>query len=201
MGVTERMSERTTEDQRCSPSSDDVFDRINGEFEARLRRIATTSWTARSGDREITVTNAVAIVETRFSYACLDRLYYPNFVAIEQKVGQGTAYLIFEVVSVNPMHFQMLGMDVSMPTVLRKEYLDTMNQSWGKSQETWIDLCAVPTWYVMSADGNGVPRFKRSRFMPLSGSRVHLLSKKTVEKSLCFDRGETVGSMVGFGLP
>jgi hypothetical protein len=191
---------KVTESRSDLPAASDVFDGVNGEFDARLRRITTTSRTARSGDREITVTNAVAIVETRFSYASLDRLYYPNFVAIERKVGPGTAYLIFEIVSVNPMHFQMLGMDVSMPTVLRKEYLDTINQSWGKSQETWIDLAAVPTWYMMSVSGEET-RFEHSRFMPLSGSKVHLLSRKTVEKFLCFEQGETVGSMVGFELP
>src|SRR5689334_21144310 len=123
---------------------------MNGDFEARLRRITPTSRSAKSGDREITVTNWVAIVETKFNYAALNRLYYPNFVAIEREFNGDTCYLIFEVVSVNPMHFQMLGMDVSMPTVLRKEYLDTISQSWGKSQETWIDLAAVPTWYMMS---------------------------------------------------
>ena len=53
----------------------------------------------------------------------------------------------------NPIHFQMLGMDVSMPTVLRREYLDTISESWGKSQETWIDMAAVPTWYSMKIEG------------------------------------------------
>ncbi|MDA4132432.1 MAG: ATP-binding protein, partial [Thaumarchaeota archaeon] len=111
-----------------------------------------------------------------------------------------TTYLIFEVVGVNPIHFQMLGMDISMPTVLRREYLDTISESWGKSQETWIDMGAVPTWYSMKIEG-GETKFERSRTLPLAGAKVHLLSKKTVENFLCYPKGETVGTMLGFELP
>ena len=100
----------------------------------------------------------------------------------------------------NPIHFQMLGMDVSMPTVLRREYLDTISESWGKSQETWIDMAAVPTWYWMKEEG-GKPKFERSRMLPLAGAKVHLLSKKTVEEFLCFPNGEAIGTMLGFELP
>ncbi|MBI2649269.1 MAG: hypothetical protein HYW93_06410, partial [Thaumarchaeota archaeon] len=177
-----------------------IFDQMDGQFEARLRRVTTSTRSTRSGEGEITVTNYVGVVETRFNFVTLDRLYNPNFVAVERPVGGDLAYLIFEVVSVNPMHFQMLGMDVSMPTVLRREYLDTISESWGRSQETWIDLSAVPTWYMLRLDGAD-PTFERSKFLPLAGAKVHLLSKKAVEKFLCYESGENLGSMIGFDLP
>ena len=41
--------------------------------------------------------------------------------------------MIYEIIALRPTHFQMLGMDVAMPTVLRKEYLDMIDSSWGKS--------------------------------------------------------------------
>jgi uncharacterized protein len=178
----------------------EIFEDLEGRFEARLRRVFPSTRTAKSGDQEIVVTNVVASLEARFDFGALERLYSPNFVAIERQGGKELTYLIFEVVGVNPMHFQMLGMDVSMPTVLRREYLDTINDSWGKSQETWIDMGAVPTWYSMKIE-NGQPKFERSTMLPLSGAKAHLLSKKTVEDFVCFPKGEVVGTMLGFELP
>jgi hypothetical protein len=177
-----------------------VFDDMDGKFDARLRRVFPTTRTARNGDQEIVVTNIVATVEAKFDFRTLERLYSPNFVAIERQGGSEASYLIFEVVGVNPIHFQMLGMDVSMPTVLRREYLDTISESWGKSQETWIDMGAIPTWYSMTVDGGKVT-FERSRILPLAGAKVYLLSKKTVEEFLCVPKGEIVGTMLGFELP
>lgn len=180
--------------------SPQVFDDLDGKFDARLRRVFPSTKTAKSGDQEITVTNVVATVEAKFDFRTLERLYSPNFVAVEKQGGEETSFLIFEVVGVNPIHFQMLGMDVSMPTLLRREYLDTISESWGKSQETWIDMSAVPTWYSMKVE-QGEPKFERSRMLPLAGAKVHLLSKKTVEDFLCYPNGETVGTMLGFELP
>lgn len=177
-----------------------IFDQMNGQFEARLRRVTTSTKSTRSSEGEITVTNFVGVVEAKFNFATLDRLYHPNFVAMERPLDGGVSYLIFEVVSVNPMHFQMLGLDISMPTVLRREYLDTISESWGKSQETWIDLSAVPTWYMLRTKG-AEPEFERSRFLPLAGTKVHLLSRRAVEKFLCFEGGQNLGSMIGFDLP
>jgi DNA helicase HerA-like ATPase len=176
-----------------------MFDDLGGKFEARLRKVYPSTKTAKSGDQEIVVTNVVATVEARFDFGTLERLYSPNFIAVERQGGDG-GYVIFEVVGVNPIHFQMLGMDISMPTVLRREYLDTINESWGKSQETWIDMAAVPTWYSMKEEDGGA-KFERSRMLPLAGAKVHLLSKKTVEEFLCFPKGEVVGTMLGFELP
>jgi hypothetical protein len=48
---------------------------------------------------------------------------------------------------------------------------------------------------------NGQTKFERSRTLPLAGAKAHLLSKKTVEDFLCFPKGETVGTMLGFELP
>jgi len=179
---------------------DGVFDDMEGKFDARLRRVFPTTRTAKNGDQEIVVTNTVATVEARFDFKTLERLYSPNFVAIERQGRGETSFLIFEVVGVNPIHFQMLGMDVSMPTVLRREYLDTISESWGKSQETWIDLQAIPTWYSMALEGDKVT-FERSRMLPLAGAKVYLLSRRTVEEFLCVPKGEVVGTMLGFELP
>src|SRR5437016_1468073 len=86
---------------------------MNGTFEARLRRMTVQTKTSKGDGREITVSNMVAVVEAKFSYEALDRLYYPSFIAIEREVKGRLSHVIFEVVSINPTHYQQLGMDVS----------------------------------------------------------------------------------------
>ena len=176
------------------------FDTMDGEFEARLKRNTITTRTSRSDGRELTVSNPLAIIEARFSYKVLDRLYFPSFVAIERDVGGEKRYVMYEVVGVTPTHYQLSGIDSSMPTLLRKEYLDTINDSWGKSQETWIDLAAIPTNYCGRNEG-GKMEFTRAPYAPLPGAKAWLLSKPAVEKFLCVDGGGAIGTMAGFNLP
>ncbi|MDV3278565.1 MAG: DUF87 domain-containing protein [Nitrososphaerales archaeon] len=177
-----------------------AFDDMDGEFDARLKRTTIATRTSKSEGRELTVSNPLAILEARFSYKVLDRLYSPSFAAIERNVDGETRYVIYEVVGVTPTHYQLSGVDSSMPTLLRKEYLDTIKESWGKSQETWIDLAAIPTFYVARVSGQDL-EFSRAPHVPLPGARAFLLSKSAVEKFLCEEQGEEIGRMSGFDLP
>ena len=176
------------------------FDDMGGEFDARLKLNTRTTRTSKSDGRELTVSNPLAIIEARFSYKVLDRLYFPSFVAIERVLDGEKTYVMYEVVGVTPTHYQLPGVDSSMPTLLRKEYLDTINESWGKSQETWIDLAAVPTNYVGKVDGEHL-EFSRAPYAPLPGARAWLLSKASVEQFLCVSGGVRIGTMAGFNLP
>jgi hypothetical protein len=176
------------------------FDTMGGEFDARLKRNTITTRTSKSDGRELTVSNPLAIIEARFSYRVLDRLYFPSFVAIERSVDDKNRYIVFEVVGVSPTHYQLSGIDASMPTLLRKEYLDTIKESWGKSQETWIDLAAIPTNYMANMD-SGELVFSRTPYVPLPGAQVFLLSKEAVQQFLCVMGGEQIGEMAGFDLP
>ena len=176
------------------------FDSMGGEFDARLKRNTITTRTSKSEGRELTVSNPLAILEARFSYKVLDRLYFPSFVAIERAIDGGKAYVLYEVVGVSPTHYQLSGIDSSMPTLLRKEYLDTIKESWGKSQETWIDLAAIPTNYYARIDRDEI-EFIHAPYAPLPGAQAWLLSKPAVEKFLCIAGGQTIGTMQGFNLP
>jgi uncharacterized protein len=176
------------------------FDTMGGEFDTRLKRNTVTTRTSKSDGRELTVSNPLAILEARFSYKVLDRMYHPSFVAIEREVDAEKRYIIYEVVGVSPMHYQLSGIDSSMPTLLRKEYLDTINESWGKSQETWIDLAAIPTSYYAKIEEGGI-EFVRAPYAPLPGAKAWLLSKAAVEKFLCISGGVPIGTMAGFDLP
>ena len=177
-----------------------LFDTMGGDFDARLKRNTIATRTSKSDGRELTVSNPLAIIEARFSYKVLDRLYFPSFVAIERDVEGRKRYIVYEVVGVTPTHYQLSGVDSSMPTLLRKEYLDTIKESWGKSQETWIDLAAIPTNYLASTD-SGELDFSRTPYAPLPGAQAFLLSKGAVEQFLCVAGGEKIGKMAGFDLP
>ena len=176
------------------------FDTLGGDFDARLKRNTITTRTSKSEGRELTVSNPLAVVEARFSYRVLDRLYFPSFIAIERTVDGVNRYVLYEVVGVSPTHYQLSGIDSSMPTLLRKEYLDTIKESWGKSQETWIDLAAIPTNYFAEIKGGEID-FTRGPYVPLPGAQAWLLSKPAVEKFLCVAEGERIGTMVGSDLP
>ncbi|MBI2183345.1 MAG: ATP-binding protein [Thaumarchaeota archaeon] len=181
--------------------SNSVFDDMGGKFEARLRDHRVVTRTTRMHEGDVTLSSSVAVLEVKFDFEVLDRLHEPSFVAIERPTHNGTSYLIYEVAALRPTHFQMLGMDVAMPTVIRKEYLNTIDGSWGRSDETWIDVAAVPMFHRMEADSGKEPRFTRARLVPLTGAKAHLLSKETVSKFLCVERGVEIGSMLGFNIP
>lgn len=177
-----------------------IFDDMNGEFSARLRAHRVTTRTSRTREGEVTLTSRVAIVEARFSIAVLDRLHEPGFIGLRRPTIDGETYIIYEVVDVRPMHFQMLGVDVAVPKVIRGEFLETIDRSWEGSEETWIDVVAVPTDYRMDIRGGGVT-FKRSNLTPLVGSEAHILSRETVREFLCVEGGVEVGVLKGFNLP
>ena len=178
-----------------------VFDDFDGKFEARLRSHQTVTRTASMREGQITLTNPIAVLELKFDFEVLDRLHEPSFVGVERQTSKGSTYMIYEIIALRPTHFQMLGMDVAMPTVLRKEYLDTIDSSWGKSDETWIDVVAVPTNYRMDQEKDEQLKFTRARLVPLTGSKVHLLSNDTVKKFMCVEGGLPVGSLLGFNMP
>lgn len=178
-----------------------VFNYMGNKFEARVRDYRTITRTTRMKEGDVTIANQIAVLEVKFDFDILDRLHEPSFVGIERKTAEGsTTYLIYEITAPTPIHFQMLGMDVSMPSILRKEYLNTIDASWGSSDEAWIDVVSVPTQYRMDIDGDE-PRFSRSKLTPLIGSKAYLLSDDTVRKFLCVEGGIPIGTLIGFDIP
>ena len=180
--------------------SSQIFDEMDGEFSARLRSHRVTTRTSRTREGEITLTSQVAVAEARFSLNVLDRLHEPNFIAFHRPTRSGEVFIIYEVVAVRPMHYQMLGMDISVPKVIRREFLETIDRGWRASDETWIDVIAVPTGYLMRIE-NGRLEFERSNLTPLVGSEAHILSKETVKEFLCVEDGVAIGNLIGFDLP
>ena len=172
---------------------------LDDKFKAKVRESKVVTRSSRSREGEISISNLQAILEIKFDLEVLDKLHNPAFVAIERKTSNGMKYLVYEVIAPKPIHYQMLGMDVSMPTVLRKEYLDIINDSWEESNETWIDIVTVPTNYELIIDDD--LRFERTNLIPLIGATAHLLSSKAVEKFLCIDDGTAIGDLIGFNIP
>jgi len=180
--------------------NDKIFDEMNGKFVARLREQTTRVLPVKSKEGEIQVSSPIAVLEVKFDFEVFERLHQPSFIGIERKSPSGISYLIYEVVTISPVHFEMIGLDERLPTGIRKEFLETIGEIWGNSDETWIDLWAVPTKYSMTIN-NGVPEFRRENVVPLAGSRAYLLSKQTVEKFLCVENGVPVGNLLGLDLP
>jgi DNA helicase HerA-like ATPase len=177
-----------------------AFDELDQNFEGRLREHRISTKTFRGERGEISVTSATVIIEARFDFKILDRLHNPCFLAIERETAEGSTYLVYEALAPSATHFQMLSMNVAMPTVVRREFLETISNGWGKSEETWIDVIAVPTRHEMKIVDDR-PVYLRSRLTPLTGARAHILSRDSVERFLCVKPGTEVGNLLGFDLP
>lgn len=174
---------------------------MGGRFSARLRRHETLIHTSSARGESISVKSRVAVLEAKFDLGVLDRLHEPCFVAIERAVSgrRKPVYLIYEVTGVTPTHFQMLAMNTSLPTVIRKEYLDTIYEGWGVSDETWVDVLCAPTGYMLTLD-EGRPSFKKSVLVPLAGAPAQLLSQEATKAFLCVEGGAPLGSVIGFDI-
>jgi len=188
--------------------SEGLFDDMGGRFAARLRHHRTLTHTSPGGGRgeSISVKSRMGVLEARFDLEVLDRLHEPCFVAIERALGglnnvggRGKAYLVYEVTGVSPTHYQMLAMNTALPTVIRKEYLDTIYGGWGVSDETWVDVYCAPTGYMMYEDG-GRAVFARSSLVPLAGAPAHLLSREATRSFLCVEGGVPIGTILGFDI-
>jgi hypothetical protein len=109
-------------------------------------------------------------------------------------------YLIYEAIAPKPTHFQELGMNTATPTIIRREMLQTIDQNWGRSDESWIDIIAVPTHHRMDLN-NGVSEFRKTRLGGLVGGKVHILSTEAVDQFLSIKEGVPIGDLLGFELP
>jgi hypothetical protein len=179
------------------------FDDIDGEFNARLREIATTT---RSTVDNSTVTFRTARIECEYTPRVIKRLAMGQLVAIPnvQALGTNNSYSLYEIADVYPMHYSMLTLDKSQPAAIRNEFMDLIQKEWEKgSKSTWIEIVAAPISYVMKAGDEDVT-FERKGMAPLTGSPVKLLSKDSIQQLICFSphKGEvsdyTLGYLLGF---
>lgn len=173
-----------------------VFDDVNGKFEARLREQRERVTSTRGREGEIVVSSQVALLEVKFSDDVFEKLQEPQFVAVEKKRNQ---YLIYEIASIKPLHYQMVGMDERIPRDIRWEMMESIYESWEESNETWINVWAVPTKYRMTVNDESI-EFVKDNSIPLPGSRVYLLSRESVERFLSMDDGIVIGKLLGFEL-
>lgn len=169
-------------------------------WDARLRQQSMVTRSARARGEEISVTSSIGIVDARFELSLLDMLSDPVFLAVERQTSEGLTHLIYEAIAPKPTHFQELGMNTATPTIIRREMLQTIDQSWGRSDESWIDIIAVPTHHRMDMD-NGIPEFKKTRLGVLVGAKVHVLSREAVDQFLSIKNGVPIGDLLGFRLP
>ena len=171
-------------------------------WEARLRQQSLVTHSARGGRGEdIVVSSALAVVDARFQLGILDRLSEPKFLAVERQTEGGLTYLIYESVVPKATHYQELGMNVATPTIIRREMLQTINSSWGESDESWIDIVAVPMSHRLDLNKNGQPSFSKTKLNPLAGAPVHLFSEELVNEFLNVKDGTEIGEIMGAEQP
>jgi hypothetical protein len=178
-----------------------LIDDMDGKFVSRLRAHRTSLITSKGrGSDEITVQSSTATLDAKFDIGVLDRLHDPCFVAISRPVSGQDGFLIYEVAGVKATHLQELGIDTSMPKVLREEFLRTIEKGWTDAKENWIDITAVPTGYLAKIT-DGRVEFSRTKLTPLTGTEAHLLSMEATKEFVCVEDGSEIGTLLGYGIP
>ncbi|MCD6409278.1 MAG: ATP-binding protein [Candidatus Verstraetearchaeota archaeon] len=175
-----------------------LLEDFNGKFNARLRESRIKTSTYEEG--RIVLTSIIGVAEAAFDLEVLDRLRKPCFIAVERPSSEGMVYLIYEVVSANPIHYQQLSMDVSMPKVLRLDFLDQIYSLWGKTEDAWVDILSVYTGYLLKPSSQGPLYIRDETFVPLVGAKVYLLSSQAVDKFINVEGGVELGDLMGFDL-
>ncbi|MGC9202906.1 MAG: ATP-binding protein [Thermoproteota archaeon] len=174
-----------------------LFDDLNGRFQARLRSHRTAYLKSQIRGSEVTFQSSTATLEAKFDLEVLDKLHSPSFIGIERPTAKNKkVYLIYEVVGVRAIHLQELGVEISMPKVLREEFLQAIENGWEEAKETWIDIVATPTGYLAKIE-NGIVSFEKTELSPLTGKKAHLLSKEAVKSFVCIEGGTEIGSLIG----
>lgn len=181
-------------------TKDNFIDDMGGRFVCRLRSHWTSLVTSKARGAELTLQSTVAMLDAKFDLEVLDRLHDPCFVAIERPSAGVENWLIYEVVGVKATHLQELGIDTSMPKVLREEFLRTIERGWKDAKENWIDVTSFPTGYLARAR-DGQVEFCRTTLTPLTGTSAHLLSPEATKEFVCVDDGAEVGTLRGYGIP
>ncbi|MEM1537316.1 MAG: DUF87 domain-containing protein [Candidatus Nezhaarchaeales archaeon] len=173
------------------------FEDLDGRFKARLKssQVKERSFIAREGT--VTLTSVVGVFEAAFDLDVLSHLEKPCFIAVKRTDKDGEKYLIYEVTAVKPVHYQMLSISSGMPKIVRHEYLEKVDQSWGRSEDTWIDIYAVYTGYVMREAGGGYTFERNEAIVPLEGAEAKLLSVEAVEDLINVKGGVSIGVMEG----
>jgi hypothetical protein len=165
-------------------------------WEARLRQQSLVTRSATSRGQDIIVSSALAVIDARFTLGILDRLAEPRFLAVERQTENGLTYLIYESVLLKATHYQELGMNVSTPTIIRREMLQTIDSSWGKSDESWIDIVAVPMYHRLDPN-EPESVFRKTKLNPLAGANAHLFSQELVDEFLNVKDGVQIGEIMG----
>jgi hypothetical protein len=170
----------------------DVFDNLDGKFLARLREISSNTRT--TADGKATITFKTARIEASYSPDIIKKIEAGRLIAIPNVMGVNSKdnYSIYEVADVYPMHYSMQTLDRNQPGAIRKEFMTLIEKEWQQgSKNTWIEIVAAPTGYIIHLTDGREPNFIRKNIAPLTGSEVNLLSDETVQKLICYTPKET----------
>jgi DNA helicase HerA-like ATPase len=175
------------------------FDDLDGFFKARLKssQVKERTYIVREGS--ITLSSMLGIFEAEFNIKVLNRLEKPCFIASRRCGGNGEVYLIYEVIGVKPVHYQLLSMSPNMPRTLRLDFLEKIDRGWGASEDTWIDIYSVYIGYVMKIKDGDFFFERNETISPLEGADAKLLSIDAVDRLVNVHGGIAVGVMEGFG--
>jgi len=183
----------------------EIFHKLDLKFDGKLRRYSTEKILAKLRGEDIVFSEGVAYIDALFDLEIFDHLHKPNLIGIERKLSTGEdTYIIFEVIGVRPMHYEMPSLTPEVPPVLKWEYLKNINESWIVGGENWMEIVAIHSGYLMKFL-DGALSFEKTTLSPLVGSKAHILSKDVIREMVCIDPSEKyvdeIGELIGYEIP
>lgn len=200
-------SSKNNNNNYLGDTNQNIFDSLDNSFFAKLREISQI--TRNTSDGKSTITFRTARIEAKYSTDVIRNMEPGRLIAIPNVLGLGdrNIFSIYEIADVYPLHFSMLTLDKNQPGAIRNEFMDLIEEEWEKnSRNTWIEIVAASTGYVLYVDEktNNKIKFERRNAAILVGSAVHLLSKELIQDFICYKTDDpvleehyTIGSILG----
>ncbi|MGC8600872.1 MAG: ATP-binding protein [Thermoprotei archaeon] len=164
-----------------------MFDDIGGKFNCRLREQILVNRNTADGHGIITF--KLVKLEAEYDPEVAKKLTVGRLLALQNVKTKEGYYSIYELADRNLMHYSMLTLDLSQPAPVRREFMDLIEKDWeGGSKNTWIEIVAAPTGYLMKVEGE--PKYLKGEEPLLVGSTVQLLDDESLRSFFCY-RGST----------
>jgi hypothetical protein len=181
-----------------------IFHKLNEKFNGKLRRYSIERTLARMRGEDVIFSEGIAYIDALFDLEIFDHLHKPNIIGIERKTVDREIYLLFEIVGVRPMHYEMPSLTPEVPPLLKWEYLNNISESWLKGGENWMEIIAVHTGYMMTIEENEII-FEKTTLSPLVGSQAHIMSEEIIKEMVCKDPDDKyvddIGKLIGYEIP
>lgn len=178
-----------------------IYHPLDSKFNSKLRFYSVETQRSYAREGEVVFREGIAYIDAIFDLEVFDKLHEPSLLGIERILPNGEkVYVLFNVLNVKPMHYELPALTREVPPVLKWDYLERIKESWSSPGENWMEVSAVHAGYVLSVR-DGKLDFRKSNLSPLVGCKAHIMSSDVIKEMVCVPDGTDIGILKGFNVP